>query len=173
MKGIMMLLILLLVTAVGYTQVLIMTISSISSSPEGKLGRAIEGEWIFVKAEINRENVLDSFDGVVLNIPKCAKKDRKAGSCPAVEVTGDEKTDYFKGLFGDGTGYSITSRKAINKSAKEEDAIYEKVMYEVITTENSEVEYAFKYKKKTMYIEAKSAGTTEVFEMVHPPKAKK
>jgi len=61
---------LLFLSGMTYSQVLIMTISSISSSPEGKLGRAIEGEWIFVKAEISGENVLDSFEGVVLNIPK-------------------------------------------------------------------------------------------------------
>jgi hypothetical protein len=173
MNNLITLLILLLVTSVGYTQVLVITISSISSTPEGKLGRAIEGEWIFEKAEINGESVLDSFEGIVLTIPKCSKADRKEGGCPPVEVSGDEKTDYFKDLFGENFKYAITSRKAINKAAKAEDVTYEKVMYEVITTENSEVEYAFKYKKKTMYIEAKSEGVMEVFELVQPPKEKK
>jgi len=173
MKESITVLLLLFVSIFVKAQVLVLTLSALTSTPEGDLGRSIGGEWIFVKAEINGENVLNSFEGIVLNIPKCKKADRKAGICPPVEVTGDENTDYFKDLFGDESGYKITSRKTVNKAAKEEDAIYEKVMYELISTENSEVEYAFKYKKNTMYIEAKSEERTEVFEMIHPPKEKK
>jgi hypothetical protein len=169
MKKFMLTSLLVLVVYVVKAQVLLLTLTTLTSTPEGKMGRSIGGDWVFVSAEINGQDVLSDFEGIILSIPKCKKADRKAGQCPPVEVSGDENTDYFKGLFGDEGGYSITSRKAINKEAKD-DAIYEKVMYEVITTENSEVEYAFRYKKKTMYIEAKSGDRTEVFEMIHPPK---
>lgn len=172
MKKIILIVSMVLITGSAQAQVLAMTISALASTREGQLGRALGGEWIFTKAEINGVDVLGDFQGIVLNIPKCKKADRKSGSCPPVEVSGDENTDYFKDLFGEEGAYVITSRKKINKEAKE-DAIYEKVMYEQITTKNTEVEYAFKYKKKTMYIEAKSGEVTEIFEMIHQPKAEK
>jgi hypothetical protein len=88
-------------------------------------------------------------------------------------VTGDDNTDYFKGLFGDDPKINIVSRKEINKAAKAEDSEYEKVKYEVITTKNSEFEYSFKYKKGTMYITTVGEAGSEAFQLVRPPKEKK
>jgi hypothetical protein len=173
MKSYTILLSLLLVSFVANSQVLILTLSSLTSTPEGNLARSLKGEWIIAMAEIDGDDVLDQFKGVRLNFPKCKNKDFKAGNCPPIEVTGDENTDYFKALLGEDPKFSIKSRKEINKTAKAEDAEFEKVKYEVITTDNSEFEYSFKYKKKVMYISTIGEAGSESFQLVRPPKEKK
>ena len=173
MKGYSLLLIFLFISAASNSQVLILTFSALTSTPEGQLARNLKGEWIITFAEIDGKNVIHQFEGVKLNFPKCKGKEARAGNCPPVEVTGDENTDYFRELFGKDPKMKIVSRKEINKDAKAEDADYEKVKYEIITTEDSEFEYSFKYKKKVMYITAIGEGISESFQLTAPPKENK
>ena len=173
MKRYSLLVFTLLLSGFANSQILILTFSALTSTPEGQLARTLEGEWIITFAEIDGENVINQFEGVKLIFPKCKGKEAKAGNCPPVEVTGDENIDYFTELFGKDPKMKIVSRKEINKAVKAEDADYEKVKYEIITTENSEFEYSFKYKKKVMYITAVGEGISESFQLTAPPKENK
>lgn len=173
MKGYSLFLFLLLVSSAANSQVLVLAFSALTSSADSKLNKKLTGEWIVVKAEIDGKDVFSQFETVRLNFPKCKGKDYKADNCAPVEVTGDDNTDYFMGLFGDDPKINIVSRKEINKAAKSEDSEYEKVKYEVITTKNSEFEYSFKYKKGTMYIATVGEDGSESFQLARPPKEKK
>ena len=161
---------------VAHAQVIAMTVMAIAKSlqpADKKLMTNIKGEWIVQEARINNKEVLNEFEGVVINFPKCKGKAYKEGSCQVIEVTGDDKTDYFKQLFAEESKASITSRKEINKASKAEDADFEKVKYELVLVKGVEHEFSFKYKKKELRIETIGDGHSEFFLLVRPPKKKK
>ena len=70
MKGYSLLLLFLFISSTSNSQVLILTFSALTSTPEGQLARTLEGEWIITFAEIDGENVINQFEGVKLIFPK-------------------------------------------------------------------------------------------------------
>lgn len=162
------------ITASGIlkAQVLILTFSALTKSSDKALVSKLKGDWMVTSAQIDGHNRLAEFEGVLITFPKCKGEDFKSGKC-RIEVAGDDNTDYFKDLLGEDQDFSTTSHKQINKEANAEDAGYEKVKYEKVTTGGTELEYAFKYKKGIVKIETLSEGVTESFELQRPPKEKK
>lgn len=176
MKGLKILSIILMTSLGTVTtanaQILILTVGAIikSTKPaDKKLMTRIEGEWMFQEARIDNLDVMDSFDQIKIYFPKCKKADKKANRYQSIYVYNDIQTDYFKNLLQAENKVSITSRKIINKEAKAMDASYEKVKYELVSTEDSKYEFSMKFKKDTLRIETIGKDDhSEFFLLVRP-----
>ena len=166
----------MLIGFASQAQIIALTISAISKSlqpADKKLMSNIKGEWIIQEAMIDGKNVIDEFEGIMINFPKCKGKSYKAGDCQVIEVYGDEKTEYFKEVFAEESKISISSRKEINKLAEKEDSEFEKIKYELVNVKGVEYTFSFKYKKKAIHIKTTSEEHSESFHLVRPLKKKK